>query len=207
LGSASVQINGVCTVHVISHFLTGWTVSLPLDCEPRDRGLIVFASISPDLDGLVVIGDLVQGRALDSCELFATYHHVLSHNLLFAVTASSVFGCLGRRKLVVGLMSLLAIHIHFLADLVGSAGPDGSIWDIPYLLPFSNAGVLSVSWQWALNAWPNIGFTIGLVGVALYSAWKRGVSPVSVFSTHANHVLVATLRHRFGEPVGLEPPV
>jgi hypothetical protein len=192
-------------VHVISHFLTGWAVSLPLDLDSRDRGLITFASVSPDLDGLAVIGDLVQGRALDSCELYASYHHVLCHNLLFAATAAFVFGRLARRKLVVGWMSLLAIHIHFLADLVGSAGPDGSIWEIHSLYPFSSGGVLSVQWQWALNAWPNIGFTIGLMALALYSAWKRGSSPVGAFSARADRALVTTLRHRFGEPLDSEP--
>lgn len=189
-------------MHVISHFLTGWVLSLPLELEARDRSLIAFASISPDLDGLAVVGDLVQGRALDSCELYATYHHVLSHNVFFAMFASVAFGYLGNRRLVVGLMSLLAIHLHYVADIVGSGGPDGSIWEIAYLFPIADAGLVSVSWQWALNAWPNITFTVGLIAVTLYTTWSRGTSLIGVFSARADEAFVETLRSRFGDPTG-----
>ena len=97
-------------------------------------------------------------------------------------------------------MSLLAIHVHFLADLVGSAGPDGSIWAIHYSMPFSTSWEWSVSWQWALNAWPNIALTVSLIAVALHSAWKHGVSPVGILSKRADQMMVNTLRYRFGEP-------
>lgn len=186
-------------MHLLTHFLTGWAVSLPMDLETRDRGLIAFASISPDLDGIVVIGDLVQGRSLDSCYFYATYHHVLCHNLLFAVVAALVLGSLARRKLPAGSACLLAIHIHYLADLVGSAGPDGSIWEIHYLYPFTDGGMLSVTWQWALNAWPNIALTVGLITVALYKAWKHGISPIGIFSVSGDQAFVAALRQRFGD--------
>jgi hypothetical protein len=191
-------------MHVVSHFLAGWAGSLPLDMDSRDRGLIAFASVSPDLDGLVVIADLAQGRPLDGCELYAACHHVLCHNVLFAVVASLAFGCLARRKLAVGLMSLLAIAFHFVTDLVGSAGPDGSVWGIHLLFPLSGSGFLEVPWQWALNAWPNIGFTVGLLALSLHWAWKHGTSPVGVFSARADRALVMTLRRRFGEPA-MEP--
>ena len=187
-------------MNVLTHFLAGWALSLPPDLERRDRALIVFASVAPDLDAVVLVGDLARGRALDDCVLFATYHHVLGHNILFA--ALTVFGCvlLARRKALVGGLSLLAIHLHFLCDIVGSRGPDGSQWAIPYLLPFSKAWNPAVGWQWALNAWPNIVFTIALLALALYAAWTRGCSPVGLFSERADRALVSTLRHRFGNP-------
>ena len=146
----------------------------------------------------MVIGDLVQGRSLDSCELYATYHHVLCHNVLFAVVIGVVIGGLAHRKLATGALSFLVVHIHFLADVIGSGGPDGSIWEIHYLVPFFDSGVLSVSWQWALNAWPNIVLTVLLILIALFEAWKHGFSPVAPISKRADGILVATLRGRFG---------
>jgi membrane-bound metal-dependent hydrolase YbcI (DUF457 family) len=187
-------------MHVITHFLTGWAATLPLDVEPRDRNLIAAAAVVPDLDGLVVVADLAQGKALDSCDLYATYHHLLCHNLPFAMAAALALGALGRRTGLVGLVSLAMIHIHFLADLVGSAGPEGSIWAIPYLAPFSDAWTVAVSWQWALNGWPNIAFTVGLLVISLRAAWSRGHSPIGVFSRRADQAMVATLRNRFGSP-------
>lgn len=148
----------------------------------------------------MVIGDLLQGRSLDSCELYATYHHVLCHNLLFAVVIGVVVGRLAHRKLATGAMSFFVIHIHFLADVIGSGGPDGSIWEIHYLVPFFDGGALSVSWQWALNAWPNIVLTLILISIALFTAWKHGVSPVAPVSERADEILVTTLRSRFGDP-------
>lgn len=103
-------------MHIVTHYLTGWVASLPVDLDTRDRGLIGVASISPDLDGVVVIGDLVQGRSLDSCELYATYHHVLCHNLLFAVVACVVVGALAHRKLVAGAMEPLRVSAVGLKD-------------------------------------------------------------------------------------------
>lgn len=184
----------------ITHLLTGWALTLPCDLERRDRTLVVLASVAPDVDSVGAIGDLLQGRSLDSYEFYARYHHVLGHNVLFAFLLT--LGCvlLARRRLLVGALGALAVHLHFAADVVGSAGPDGSHWEVPYLLPFSRSWQWAVPWQWALNAWPNIVLTIVLLALALCIAWLRSFSPVGLVSERADSVLVATLRHRFGEP-------
>jgi inner membrane protein len=187
-------------MNVLTHFFAGWALSLPANLERRDRGLVVLASVAPDLDAAAMIGDIVQRRPLDSFELYATYHHLLGHNLLFALLASVACGLLARRKLLVGGLALLAIHVHFLCDIVGSAGPDGSHWEIPYLMPFSGSWQLAVGWQWALNAWPNILITALLLALTLHVAWRRGYSPVGLLSQRADQALVAALRQRFGQP-------
>jgi len=74
-------------MHVIKHFLTGWAGSLPTSLKIRDRGLAAAASISPDLDGLVMIGDLIEYRTLGSCEFSATCHHVTCHNPRYEISA------------------------------------------------------------------------------------------------------------------------
>lgn len=187
-------------MHVVTHALLGWSTTVPARLGRRDRGLVVLASVAPDLDAVAAVGDLVQGRALDSFELYASYHHVLGHNVLAAVLIT--LGCclFARCRLVVGALAALAVHLHFLADVVGSRGPDGSQWEVPYLLPFSSAWQLAVDWQWALNAWPNVLLTVCLLALALFVAWSRGFSPVGLLSEKADRALVAALRQRFGQP-------
>jgi inner membrane protein len=187
-------------MNIITHAFAGWTLSLPFELDRRDRALVVFASVAPDLDSAVLLGDLAKGRPLDQCELFATYHHVIGHNVLFAALVTLACVLLARRKVFIGGLALFAVHFHLLCDIVGSRGPDGSQWEIPYLLPFSNAWHLAVDWQWALNAWPNILFTVVLLAVTLSVAWSRGLSPVGLLSRRADRAVVATLRARFGEP-------
>jgi hypothetical protein len=96
----------------------------------------------------------------------------------------------------------LSFHLHLLGDLVGSKGPDGYQWPIPYLLPFSDAWQWIWAGQWQLNAWPNFVFTAMTVSLSFYLAWKHGVSPLEMISTKANDAVVDTLRIRFGRPTG-----
>jgi hypothetical protein len=83
---------------------------------------------------------------------------------------------------------------------VGSRGPDGFQWPVPYLLPFSDAWQLTWSGQWALNGWPNFALTIALIALALRLAWRRGYSPLELVSLRADARVVEALRERFGTP-------
>ena len=98
------------------------------------------------------------------------------------------------------VLAFVVFHLHLLADFVGSKGPDGYEWPIPYFYPFSREIELTWSGQWALNAWPNIVFTIALLAVTIYLAWRRGFSVLEVASSRADVGFVAALRRRFGEP-------
>jgi len=184
----------------ITHFLVGWAVSLPATLERRDRALVVLASVAPDLDGLVALADLARGQPAESLDLWSRYHHVLAHNVTFALVTAVACCLVSRRKVVVCGLAFLLVHLHFLCDVVGSRGPDGYQWPIPYFWPFSTSWQLAVRWQWAINAWSNIVFTIGLLALTLYVAWARGASPVGLFSVRADQLLLATLRQRFGSP-------
>jgi hypothetical protein len=96
------------------------------------------------------------------------------------------------------LLALLAFHIHLLCDLAGARGPDGHQWPIPYFLPFSNHWQLTWQGQWAINAWPNILFTMLLLGITFYVAWQRGYSPLELVSKKADAAFVSAIRRRFG---------
>lgn len=91
----------------------------------------------------------------------------------------------------------MSFHLHLICDLIGARGPDNHQWPIPYLLPFSNAWQWTWSGQWMLNAWQNIVITVMAMFIAIYLAWKRGFSPLEIFSAKADAIFVAALRRRF----------
>lgn len=188
----------------VTHFFAGWAVGLPVDLCRRDRGLVVLASISPDVDALPIFLDLAQGRNSYSLELWSRFHHS-AHNIVFAVSFSLLCLLAAKRRYATAALAFVAIHVHYICDIVGSRGPDGYQWPIPYLSPFSDSWQLAVPWQWALNSWPNVAFTAVLLALTLYSAWARGFSPAGLFSSRADQAFVAMLRNRFGVPRGGSP--
>ena len=100
------------------------------------------------------------------------------------------------------LLALAAFHLHLLGDLVGSKGPEGYQWPIPYLLPFSDRWQITWNGQWELNAWPNILLTAIFLVVTIYLACKRGYSPLELISKRLDDAFVAALRKRFSVPGG-----
>lgn len=183
----------------VTHFFAGWVCGLPFGLERRDRALIIISSVVPDADGLPVLLDLLNRRAPDAMQFWSDYHHSL-HNLAFAAAFSLACAAFAKKRLLTPFVCFAAIHLHYLCDIIGSRGPDGYQWPIPYLQPFSDKWRLAVPWQWELNAWQNVLITAALLAVTLYYAWKRGYSPAGLFSERADGAFVKTLRSRFGEP-------
>jgi len=147
-----------------------------------------------------VVVELATREASTPLLWWSEYHHVLAHNLLAAVVIAATVAALARRRLASAVLAFAMVHLHFVMDILGSRGPDGYDWPVPYLFPFSDSLQLSWSGQWALNAWPNIAFTVALIGLTLYLAWRRGYSVVGLLSPSADRAVVAALRHRFGTP-------
>ena len=90
----------------------------------------------------------------------------------------------------------MSFHLHLLLDLLGSGGPDGSIWTIPYLEPFSSH---AFSWrgQWPLGSWQNAVVTILLVFACWAVAVRRGRTIVEAFSPRADAAVVEVLKRRW----------
>ena len=172
---------------------------MPVDLGRMDRALVVLASISPDIDGLPVLLDFVRGNSADSLELWSRFHHA-AHNITFAIVVSLACLFAAKRRFGTAVLAFLVIHLHYICDIIGSRGPDGYQWPIPYLMPFSNSWQLTVPWQWALNAWPNVLISAALLSITIYSAWARGYSPAGLFSLRADQAFIATLQNRFGVP-------
>lgn len=184
-------------VHPTTHLLTGWCLA---ELDPRltwrEKAAITIAAAAPDLDGFGMLAELVTRDTAHPLLWWTDYHHVLAHNLLFAV----VFGTLAAVLISprTGVLCAIAVHLHILGDLLGSRGPDGYPWPIPYLYPFRDQPQLVWSGQWYLNAWPNFAITAALIAATCVLAWRRGYSVVGLVSRRADQAFVGVLRQRFG---------
>jgi hypothetical protein len=181
----------------VTHFLTGWVIANAAPFNRRERAVVTLAAAVPDVDGLGVIPEFLTRHSQHPLLWFSLYHHSL-HTLLFTVVISVLaFFCSGRRWMPAAF-AFLAFHVHLLQDLIGARGPDGYIWPIPYLFPFSNRWTWVWEGQWKLNAWPNVVLTVALICLTIVLAVRRGFSPVEIFSQRADKSVVAALRNRFG---------
>jgi LexA-binding, inner membrane-associated putative hydrolase len=180
----------------VTHFLTGWVFANCARLERKERALVTLACVIPDVDGLGIITELLTRNSAHPLLWFTLHHHSL-HTLAFAVAVAAVAFALARQRWKTGLLVLLSFHLHLFEDVLGSRGPDGYQWPIPYLEPFSHS--LHFAWrgEWGLNAWPNVAITIVLLFVTLGLAWWRGFSPLEMISARADIAFVGALRRRF----------
>jgi len=176
----------------------GWAVanSAP-SLGKRDRALVTWASVVPDVDGLGIIADRLTRDSRHPLNWWGDYHHTLGHNLGFVIVVAAIAAIFATQRVKTTLLVMLSFHLHLLADLAGARGPDGDQWPIPYLLPFSKQLQLTWSGQWALNGWPNFVITGVLIGMMFIFARQRGFSPLEMVSSKADDIFVRALRTRF----------
>ena len=183
----------------VTHMLMSWVATNAARLPKRDRLIVTCAGIVPDIDGLGVVVEYASEKMGNPIPWYTNYHHVLGHNLGFGVLLLLAGFTFAVKRFRTMIMVALVFHLHLLGDIVGSRGPDGYQWPIPYLVPFSDAPQLTWSGQWELNDWPNILLTAVLVMVTFYLAWRRGYSPLEMVSQRADHRFVKSMRRRFGE--------
>jgi membrane-bound metal-dependent hydrolase YbcI (DUF457 family) len=189
-------------MNTITHALTGWCLaeSIP-GLSGRGRALVTLATVAPDLDALGAIAEMATQHSRNPLFWWTDYHHILCHNLAFAVVIGVASALLADgRRLLVGTLGFLAVHLHILEDIAGSRGPDGYQWPIAYLYPMANGPQLVWSGQWTFNGWPNVAITLVLLAVVTVLAWRRGYSLVGLVSRRSDRAFVQALRLRFGEP-------
>lgn len=182
----------------VTHLLTGWVFANAnaAKLNRRDRAVVTLAAVVPDVDGLGIIAEVLTRHSEHPLLWFSQYHHAL-HTLAFALFVAVCAFFISSRRWMAATLALAAFHLHLLEDLVGSRGPDGSNWPIPYLLPFSNRWTWTWAGQWELNAWPNMALTIALLCLTIWLAIRRGFSPVEIVSPPADRSVVVALRRRF----------
>lgn len=188
----------------ITHALAGWLVANAAVLDRRDRMIVTAASVAPDVDGLGLVVDLATRSGSSPTQWFAEYHHILTHNLLFALLVGIASLILTKRRGLTVFLVLFAFHLHLLGDLIGARGPapEGYQWPILYMWPLSEAVAWTWRGQWELNAWPNFLITMAALLLTIFLAWKRGYSPLEMLSGKADSAFVTTLRNRFG---GFDP--
>lgn len=183
-------------MHTLTHGILSWDLAAGFGFSKRERICLTWLSIAPDVDGF---GAPMEILSKGKIPLFSLLHHTFGHTLWTALILMGVayFWCHKNKKCA--LFAGFLVHFHFLCDLLGSKGPDGSIWGIPYLLPLST---WELAWenQWALNAPQNIFLTLIALAFMFYTAWRYGNSMVELFSKKGNDLFVQTLRLRFGSP-------
>ena len=160
--------------------MSGWCVADLFDLTPRERLFAMIAASAADLDGLGI---------LISIDYYAAYHHVLGHNLLFAVITSSVLTpfCTHRSKAFFLFFALF--HLHLFLDYLGS-GPE---WPIYYLWPFSGLAIRNPQ-SWEISSWQDICaagiFFLWLLAIAI----RRGRTPLEAIMPSLDQKIVRTLK-------------
>ena len=183
----------------ITHCLASWTLADRTNAGVRDRCLVTWAGVLPDVDGLGAVVDSTRSfLGMPVTAHYEDYHHLLLHGLPGAIAISGLLALFAVRRGRVFVCAFVAVHLHLLCDIAGSRGPDpGDIWPVWYLAPFSEKPVILWAGQWPLNAWQNIAFTIALLGYALWAAAVRGHSPVEIVSRRADPGVVAAVKARW----------
>lgn len=181
----------------VTHLLLGWATASVTALNRRERAMVTLAGVIPDADGLGLIAELATRNSSKPLLWWSEYHHVLCHNIGFCLLATLAAFSLAQRRWTTAALAFVSFHSHLIGDLVGARGPDGEQWPIPYLAPFSTAWQWTWSGQWALNGWPNLMLTAGLLIMTLILARNRGYSPLEMLVPRANQTLISALRRRF----------
>ena len=74
------------SMNPITHLFLSWTIADEAGLQPRDRAVVTWAGVVPDLDGLSLIPDLIS-RWLYGVQTgyYFEYHHFLTHGLPAAI--------------------------------------------------------------------------------------------------------------------------
>lgn len=165
----------------VVHAGVGWLIGAALP-RRKDRVVACVAAVIPDLDGLT----LLFGE-----DLYAEWHHKVTHGFAFALVVTLAAHTIARSWKTT-LAAALAYHSHVACDLAGS-GPG---WPILYGWPLDDVAWLP-SWQWDLASWQNALFGAAVIAACLWCGVRIGRTPVEVVSVRADAAVVAALRARF----------
>jgi hypothetical protein len=171
-------------VHPQTHLAASWLVGHRL-LERRDRWLVAWAGMAPDLDGLTLLA---------GADLYGRWHHVLTHGAVFAVVTTTVCAAFARARWKVAALAFVAFHLHLLCDLLGS----GVEWSIAYLYPFTPHEI-ATPFGWPLDSWHNVAVTAAALAACAVVGVRRGYTVTESFlPARIDREVVRVLRSRFG---------
>jgi len=159
--------------------MSGWCLSNLLPLTPRHRLFAMIAATIPDVDGF--------GKPISE-ELYLRYHHVLGHNLLFALLISTVLTIFSTRRILAFVLYFALFHLHLFMDYWGS-GPD---WPIEYLWPFRSGPDYQFmnANGWAFYSWQNILTAFLLLLWTIYIGWFGRRTPLELLMPKLDRRLV-----------------
>ena len=179
-------------MHLPTHLAISWLIGQGLP-ERRDRRLVAWAGVVPDLDAL----SLLAGAGA-----FSRFHHTVTHGLVAAVILTAVCAAMARDRLRVAGLALLAFHVHLLCDLLGS----GVDWSIAYRWPFSGMEWVT-PYGWPLASWQNMLITVVALFCIGWIAVTRGRTfAETCLPARADRAIVEALRRRFSSLRGNAAP-
>jgi hypothetical protein len=186
-------------VSPVTHFFVSWAFAEAASKNIRDRRLIVFSGVAPDIDGLGALVDSISPLIGGPHTTFYTnYHHILLHGLPGAMLIAVIAALTGKERLRCAIAVFAAIHLHLFCDMLGSRGPmPDDIWQIHYLAPISMKMTMAWSGQWRLDSWQNFLITLIFLSLAFVRAVRFGQSPVMIFSEQADQAVADVLRNRW----------
>jgi membrane-bound metal-dependent hydrolase YbcI (DUF457 family) len=97
-------------VWVVGHGQVGWLMAWGARLSPRDRKLVTVAAMAPDLDGLAILG---------GHQAYFDGHHVWLHSVFAAAGFGLLAAALAQRRVLTGLLAVLAVLLHLLSDGFG----------------------------------------------------------------------------------------
>ena len=167
-------------MHVQTHIMSGWCVGNLFALNPRERLFCMFASAFADLDGLTLAF---------GWDAYRDYHHVLGHNLPFAILLTTALTIFSTHRLKAATIYFSLFHLHLGLDYFGS----GPLWKIYYLWPFSNWSVMYRG-AWEFFSWQNISTAIAFLAWTIWIAVRHGRTPLEAIMPGLDRQLVDWLR-------------
>ena len=141
------------------HLAISWMIGHRLP-ERRDRRLVTWSGVAPDLDALSLMG---------GAGAYSEYHHILTHGVVAAVVGTIIWTACARQRRKVFVLSLLAFHVHLLCDWLGS----GRDWPILYFYPFSWHEYFT-PYGWPLASPQNAVIWLMAVALAIWIGIRQG---------------------------------
>lgn len=136
----------------LSHGVISWFLGQGGGGSLRDRRIIAWMGVMPDIDALAYpVGMIPSLDPDDGYQLFFETHHHYTHGLGMVVLAMLVGAVFGVSRLRAAVLAGVAVIVHVLCDVVGS-GPEFPVY--PFW-PLSSAS-WTVEWSVPVQEWPNL---------------------------------------------------
>lgn len=178
-------------MHIPTHIMSGWCVGNLLRLTAGERALCMAAATAADLDGVSrVFGE---GAYWD-------YHHVVCHNLVFALLSAALFAALSVHRLKCFFVYAAFAHLHLLLDYFGS-GPG---WPIHYGWPLFGWTWVNPD-AWEFSGWQNRIAALILLIWVLAIAVVQGRTPVEAITPSLDARFVAALRRTVRQRTASRP--